>query len=232
MPNDIAVDCEYLYNNPATTLPNLTVNGGINTQGVVAANLTVLKDEAARKLLTVESAGGSVAINGDPISTSYTFTVNGATYITSDLTVMGAFLTSGFEVDGTFRAETILGSTIQLDQTLYATNGISSDGDITTSGNIELTGRSVITLMSQSIASWAEVQNYFNQTIIHKTNMVDYDGSKIGYFCETTGVLADVYGDEYAPTLERACDAIVKVRPSTTLNTRVLGVIRLSTCYR
>jgi hypothetical protein len=51
-----------------------------------------------------------------------------------------------------------------------------------------------------------------SQTITHYTNIVDYDVSKVGCFCETTRVWADVYGDDYTPTLERSTDAIVKVQ--------------------
>jgi hypothetical protein len=34
-----------------------------------------------------------------------------------------------------------------------------------------------------------------------------------------------VYGADYVPSLDRACDAIVKVRHSTALNDKVLGII-------
>jgi hypothetical protein len=68
-----------------------------------------------------------------------------------------------------------------------------------------------------------------SHTITHYTNILEYDPSKIGCFCEGTGELADVYdsddGTVYTPTLDRACDAIVKVKPSIGLNTRILGVI-------
>jgi hypothetical protein len=64
-----------------------------------------------------------------------------------------------------------------------------------------------------------------NQTITHHTNIVDFDPSQIGTFAETTGELADVYGTGYKPTLSRACDAICRVKQSTALSARVLGII-------
>jgi hypothetical protein len=67
-----------------------------------------------------------------------------------------------------------------------------------------------------------------SHTITHFTNIIDYDISRLGCFCETFGILADVYdkdGMPYVPTLDRPCDAICKVKPSSTLNNRILGII-------
>jgi hypothetical protein len=73
-----------------------------------------------------------------------------------------------------------------------------------------------------------------SHTITHYTNIVDYDDSKIGCFCETTGELADVYdkdGVAYTPTLSRATDAITKVKSTNMLSTRVLGIITSQNTY-
>jgi hypothetical protein len=70
--------------------------------------------------------------------------------------------------------------------------------------------------------SW---QSPTSQTITHETNITGFDPSQIGTFCETTGELADVFGADYIPTLSRACDAIVKVKQSTALTSKVLGII-------
>jgi hypothetical protein len=67
-----------------------------------------------------------------------------------------------------------------------------------------------------------------SQTVTHKTNIIGFTPDQIGTFCETTGELADVYdkdGVPYVPSLDRACDAICKVRHSTSLNDKVLGII-------
>jgi hypothetical protein len=67
-----------------------------------------------------------------------------------------------------------------------------------------------------------------SHTITHRTNVLDFEPEQVGCFCESTGRLADVYdkdGVPYAPTLDRPCDAIVKVRHSISLNARVLGII-------
>jgi hypothetical protein len=64
-----------------------------------------------------------------------------------------------------------------------------------------------------------------NQTVTHRTNVLDFAPDQVGTFCESTGELADVYGVGYVPTLERPTDAIVKVRHSTTFSNKILGVI-------
>jgi hypothetical protein len=64
-----------------------------------------------------------------------------------------------------------------------------------------------------------------SHTITHETNIIDFTPDRIGCFAQSTGELADVYGADFTPTLTRPCDAIVKVRPSTTLNTAILGII-------
>jgi hypothetical protein len=84
-------------------------------------------------------------------------------------------------------------------------------GTTGTTYTLKLNGQPIITTASQ--------------TITHATNFLNYDPSQIGTFCETTGELADVYGADYQATLARPCDAIVKVKQSTTLNSAVLGVI-------
>jgi hypothetical protein len=82
-----------------------------------------------------------------------------------------------------------------------------------------------IMLNNQSINNWSQVGQYLNHTITHRTNVIDFDESKIGCFCESCGELSDVYGSDYEPTLSRPTDAIVKVQHSKTLSTRVLGII-------
>jgi hypothetical protein len=67
-----------------------------------------------------------------------------------------------------------------------------------------------------------------SQTITHYTNIMEFESSKIGCFAETTNELADVYnkdGVTHEPTLDRPCDAICKVRPSNTLNSKIIGII-------
>jgi hypothetical protein len=54
---------------------------------------------------------------------------------------------------------------------------------------------------------------------------VGFEPEQIGTFCESTGELADVYGADYVPTLDRATDAIVKVRHSTAFSNRIVGII-------
>jgi hypothetical protein len=79
------------------------------------------------------------------------------------------------------------------------------------------------------IRDWADVATYYDaHTLTHRTNIIDYTPQTIGCFCESTGEIADNYdvdGVPYTPTLDRACDAIVKIKPSTTLNSAILGII-------
>jgi hypothetical protein len=64
-----------------------------------------------------------------------------------------------------------------------------------------------------------------SQTITHRTNIVNYSPEQIGTFCETMGEISDVYGINYVPTLERATDAIVKVKQCTSVNSKIMGII-------
>jgi hypothetical protein len=64
-----------------------------------------------------------------------------------------------------------------------------------------------------------------SNTITHRTDIQEFDASMIGTFCETTGQISNVYGEDYTPTLDRATDAIVKVKQSNVLNSAVLGII-------
>jgi hypothetical protein len=77
-------------------------------------------------------------------------------------------------------------------------------------------------LSSAGVPSWTTGGSH---TITHNTNIIDYSSDQIGTFCETTGDLADVYGTDYIPTLERSCDAIVKIKQSNTLNPKIIGII-------
>jgi hypothetical protein len=66
---------------------------------------------------------------------------------------------------------------------------------------------------------------YGSHTITHRINIVNYSPEQIGTFCETTGEISDVYGSGYVPTLERATDAIVKVKQCTSVNSKIMGII-------
>jgi hypothetical protein len=153
---------------------------GITTQGVVAASLTIVKDSIAHKLFIVDTASNYVAIGGDQYAI-YTMTANGSAYIANGLLIGGQLgLTGDLDISGIMQAGSVKGDDIHACNTIYATNGIETEGptnlwsdasvgsNIPIFGNIELTGRSLITLSGQSIVQWQEVQNYFNQTSIHK----------------------------------------------------------------
>jgi hypothetical protein len=182
-------------------------------------------------------------------------TVNGSAYVLNDLLVMGTLTAdAGFDTNGVIWADTIKGNTVEIADTISATNGISTDGDNTASGKIScssgdsdsintrggvkvsgniacinintqgtiVAGSGCITLGGVNRTTWQST------TITHLTNIIDYDDSKIGCFCETCGELADVYdkdGITFVPTLSRPCDAIVKVRHTNTLSTKLLGII-------
>jgi hypothetical protein len=64
-----------------------------------------------------------------------------------------------------------------------------------------------------------------SHTITHKTNITGFKPEHIGCFCESTGELADVYGADYIPTLERATDAICRVRHCKAFSSRIVGII-------
>jgi hypothetical protein len=211
-------------------------SGGITTQGIAATNLTVYKDSSAPKNLDANSTGNYVAIGGPQISPNYMLTANGSAYILNDLSVMGTFTAnSGFETNGRIWADTIKGNTVEISDTINATNVLSTDGnldvysgDFNIGGSIFLTGRGGIALATQTINQWSDIQQYFNQTITHRTNIINHDDSKIGCFCETTSELADVYDKDVilcVPSLSRPTDARCKVRPSNTLNSKVIGIV-------
>jgi hypothetical protein len=67
-----------------------------------------------------------------------------------------------------------------------------------------------------------------SQTITHCTTIVGFEPEQIGTFCESTGELADVYdmdGVPYVPTLDRATDAICKVRHCKAFTPKIVGII-------
>jgi hypothetical protein len=64
-----------------------------------------------------------------------------------------------------------------------------------------------------------------SQTITHCTNIVGFKPDQIGCFAETTGELADVYGVDYVPTMDRATDAICKVRHCKSFTPKIVGII-------
>jgi hypothetical protein len=70
-----------------------------------------------------------------------------------------------------------------------------------------------------------------SHTITHRTNVVGFTPEQIGTFAETTGELADVYGADYVPTLERATDAIMKVRHTNALTSKIVGIITASDTF-
>jgi hypothetical protein len=76
---------------------------------------------------------------------------------------------------------------------------------------------------SAGLPTW--ISNGGSNTITHKTNIIGFNPSMIGTFCESTGTLADVYGLDYEPTLTRSCDAIVKVRTTNLLSPACVGII-------
>jgi hypothetical protein len=104
---------------------------------------------------------------------------------------------------------------------------INGDGMLTTPpeiGNIVLPITQVRTLVCNDIVGEVEIAgnttihgnltvsgtiNGGSTTITHRTNIIGYTPQTIGCFCESTNELADVYGADYTPTLDRATDAIV-----------------------
>jgi hypothetical protein len=214
----------------------------------VGGTITAASDiESDGKITAMRlDAYGPIQAIGDSadMSCSQYLSVGTGASIGADLSV-GGTITAGDKISTTSRADDAISSdggitahSITCDGDIHCSSMIGSGqfrttygwGDsISTEGGIEANG---ITLSGQPIGVWRDVQNYFSQTITHRTNIIDYDDSKIGCFAETTGELADVYdvdGVAYVPTLSRSCDAIVKVRPTNTLSIRVLGIIADST---
>jgi hypothetical protein len=72
-----------------------------------------------------------------------------------------------------------------------------------------------------------------SQTITHKTNIINFKPEQIGCFCESTGEIADVYDEvrddgsraDYVPTLDRATDAICKIKHTKSFSSRIVGII-------
>jgi hypothetical protein len=78
---------------------------------------------------------------------------------------------------------------------------------------------------SSTVAAWNTITGAGSNTITHRTNIINYDSSMIGCACDTTGEISDVYGDKFIPSLERATDAITKVKISNNLSASFWGVI-------
>jgi hypothetical protein len=101
----------------------------------------------------------------------------------------------------------VVSGTTTLNDTLTVSGATTINNNLTVSGTIN----------GETIGG--------SNTITHKTNIINYHDEQIGTFCETVGEVADVYGVDYIPTLDRATDAICKVKQSTTLNSKIVGVI-------
>jgi hypothetical protein len=98
----------------------------------------------------------------------------------------------------------------------WDTAGVSQCDMRFTSDGLHITGDIWLT---------GEVHDSGSHTIIHKTNIIGFKPEHIGCFCESTGELADIYGVDYIPTLDRATDAIMKVRHCKSFSPRIVGII-------
>jgi hypothetical protein len=205
--DDVIVDCEYYYEHAVST-PIVTQVGA----GTVTARIFNESDGGGAEIQNtnaniisfagVNSNGGAAASYGDFVEL---YSKDMTTNIGSRLFVSSAEIA--------FYADT--------------TNGALAVPDVSISGGGVLTVGS-ITLGGENASTWTEAVDLGSQTVTHRTNIVGFAPDQIGTFCESTGELADVYdrgGVPYVPTLDRACDAIVKVRHSTALNDKVLGII-------
>jgi hypothetical protein len=123
-------------------------------------------------------------------------------------------------VYGYFRATQYLAQSGTVNIKDYAVKIESTQADITINynkHNVVINSNTIIGSSSTSLTLTLSGQQMGgSQTITHKTNIINYDENQIGTFCETIGEVADVYGEDYTPTLDRATDAIVKVKQSTT----------------
>jgi hypothetical protein len=70
---------------------------------------------------------------------------------------------------------------------------------------------------------WLYQHGSYSQTVTHLTNILGFEPSQIGTFCETIGEIASLYNHEIS--MEYPRDAIVKVTHSTVLSPRILGII-------
>jgi hypothetical protein len=86
----------------------------------------------------------------------------------------------------------------------------ASEADAAIHGNLTVSG----TINGETIGS---------NTITHKTNIIGFTPEQIGCFCEFTGGQADVYSHPIG--LDYPTNAICKMKLSTTLNSRILGII-------
>jgi hypothetical protein len=84
--------------------------------------------------------------------------------------------------------------------------------DATINGNLTVNG----TINGETIGSRSN-------TITHLTNIIGFRPDQIGCFCEFTGAQADVYSHPIG--LDYPTDAICIKKRSTTLNSRILGII-------
>jgi hypothetical protein len=92
----------------------------------------------------------------------------------------------------------------------YADAGYMLDANFIITGNLQVLGT---------------INGNGSHTLTHKTNIINFKPDQIGCFRETTGEIADVYGSDYTPSLDRSCDCICKVKSSNVLNARVIGII-------
>jgi hypothetical protein len=209
--DDIVVNCEYNYDHAVST-PIVTQVGG----GTVTARVFN------------ESDGGGAEVqntNANIISFAGVNSSGGDAGSSSDFVELYSKNVS-----------TGIGTRVYVSPTdcsIFAQTVAPSYGNTTPTLKVEGTGLTRLTVGSTQHVVQTDggpgnnlyLPTSTSHTITHRTNRVGFESEQIGTFCESTGELADVYGTDYVPTLDRARDAIVKVRHSTSLNAKVLGII-------
>jgi hypothetical protein len=210
-PQQIPVDCQWLYENMFVNA--VLHNEIVSTVGASTMTATIFNESDGGGIMYTNMADNVVSfcgVNSDETSASTgdfveLYSKNKSTNVGSRLILSSALI--GFYAN--------------------TTNGATAPPDVSISGGGVITVGS-ITLGGENASTWTQAVGLGSQTITHRTNIVGFAPEQIGTFCESTGELADVYdrgGVPYVPSLDRACDAIVKVRHSTSLNDKVLGII-------
>jgi hypothetical protein len=208
----------------------VVVYGAINQDGTSGGILTVDNGQST----SGNPSGGSVSLTGGSVNGSYganiycggsTMTSNGAIGLTGDTSITGNLTISGELTPNSLNL--IQGSLTLADN--YASENVTITGATFDASSIEAsTSESEYTLVKTlSLVSWTNSQfapiSDGSNTITHKTNIIGFKPEQIGCFCEFAGEQTGVYSHPIG--LDYPTDAIYKMKLSTTLNSRILGII-------
>ena len=216
---------------PSTIDKDLTITKSLTIDSVLRVNnFTYTKDlyfthsKGAMKLVAEEGdlqwvwvpKDGSAPSSGSLINTETTVEIPST--IDKNLTVNGLLTANSSEILGS----ATVNKSLVVKEGFTVKSLTSLDGDTTIGGTLYVSNKDAnflqnVKVSKKLIVNGTEITG--NQTILHKTDVIS---GEPGTFCETNGGIYTGY-DKIDTT-----DCICQVQQSTTLNTKIVGIITSS----